>query len=171
MRLAALLAALVLLAACGGSSDATVTVMAPPSIDATQHCAARGPLPDPVCTPGVANPNVTQANIQTTICKSGWTATVRPPVSYTTPLKVAQMKQYGLTGPTSDYEEDHFIPLELGGSPTDPLNLWPEAAAPVPGFHQKDQVENQLKALVCAGKMTLADAQQRIVTDWRKAVP
>ena len=36
-------------------------------------------LPDPVCTPGAADPAVTQDNIDSTICTSGYTATVRPP--------------------------------------------------------------------------------------------
>ncbi len=35
-------------------------------------------LPDPACTPGTVNPAVSQANIADTICKSGWTSTVRP---------------------------------------------------------------------------------------------
>ena len=34
--------------------------------------------PDPRCTPGALNPAVTQGDISTTICKSGWTQTVRP---------------------------------------------------------------------------------------------
>ena len=75
----------------------------------------------------MTNPDVTQDTIDSTICVSGWTATVRPPASYTTALKIQQIADYGYTDTsTADYEEDHFIPLELGGSPTDPGNLWPE---------------------------------------------
>jgi hypothetical protein len=65
-------------------------------------------LADPVRTPGVVNPNVTQANIRSTVCRSGWTATIRPAVSYTNALKVKQMKQYGETGSPSDYQENHL---------------------------------------------------------------
>jgi hypothetical protein len=61
------------------------------------------------------NPKVRQKTIKKTICKSGWTKKIRPPVSYTNALKIKQMVQYGETGTPSDYEEDHFIPLELGG--------------------------------------------------------
>ena len=43
--------------------------------------------PDPETTPGVTNPEVTQANIQQTICVTGWAATIRPPHSYTDTLK------------------------------------------------------------------------------------
>ena len=85
------------------------------------------PLPDPWCTPGVTYPNVRQSTINQTICVSGWTATVRPPTSYTNPLKAQGIIDYGYSDTNmSDYEEDHFIPLELGGSPRDPGNLWPE---------------------------------------------
>jgi len=83
--------------------------------------------PLPSLTPGAANPDVTQANIQQTICKSGWTATIRPPVSYTNNLKTEGIAAYGYSdSKLKDYEEDHFIPLEIGGNPTDPKNLWPE---------------------------------------------
>ena len=115
-------------------------------------------LADPVRTPGVVNPNVTQENIRSTVCKRGWTATIRPPVSYTNALKVKQMRQYGETGSPSDYQEDHLISLEMGGNPTDPRNLWPE---PYPRASQMDQIENQLNSEICDGKLTLAQAQQR----------
>src|SRR5215471_19094461 len=88
---------------------------------------SRLPLPDPSCTPGSYNPNVTQSTIGSTICMSGWTATVRPPTSYTNALKVQGIADYGYSDTNvSDYEEDHLVPLELGGAPRDPRNLWPE---------------------------------------------
>lgn len=133
-------------------------------------CSMRGPLPDSACTPGVANPAVTQDNIAGTICRSGWTATIRPPVGYTNELKRRQMLAYGLAGLPSDYEEDHLLSLELGGHPTDPGNLFPQAYAGSQGAHQKDAVENRLHREVCAGLRTLADAQHAIVTDWT-AIP
>ena len=123
-------------------------------------------LPDPVCTPGAANPDVTQANIAETICVSGYTATIRPPTSYTTPLKIRQMAEYGFPGSTADYEEDHLIPLEVGGDPRDPRNLWPEPYAATYNARQKDTVENWAHAEVCAGRMPLADAQRQIAQNW-----
>jgi hypothetical protein len=113
---------------------------------------------DPVRTPGVLNPEVIQATIRSTICRRGWTATIRPPVSYTNALKRRQMRQYGETGPLSAYQEDHLISLELGGHPTDPRNLWPE---PYPRAREVDAVENELNAQVCDGSLTLAQAQRR----------
>lgn len=108
--------------------------------------------------PGVLNPDVTQATIGSTICVHGWTATVRPPVEYTNDLKAKQMREYGEAGSPSDYQEDHLISLELGGDPTDPRNLWPE---PYPRAADVDQIENQLNAEVCSGKLTLAEGQQK----------
>jgi hypothetical protein len=120
-------------------------------------------LPDPACTPGATNPAVTQANIDRTICTSGWTATVRPPESYTEPLKYRQMAAYGDTGSAGAYEEDHFLPLELGGSPTSPQNLWPEpGASPNP----KDSVEDAANHAVCDRQMTLVAAQKAMAANW-----
>ena len=116
--------------------------------------------------PGLANPAVTQSNIHQTICVAGWTKTIRPPASYTSRLKLAQMKALGLRGKPGDYEEDHLISLELGGHPTDPRNLWPEPYAPKPGAREKDQVEDFLHRQVCAGAISLAMAQREIAATW-----
>jgi hypothetical protein len=109
-------------------------------------------------TPGVLNPAVTQATIASTICRRGWTRTIRPPVDYTNGLKRRQLRLYGLRGPPSGYQEDHLISLELGGSPADPRNLWPE---PYPRASAVDQIENDLNHRVCAGSLALAEAQRR----------
>jgi hypothetical protein len=109
-------------------------------------------------TPGALNPDVTQATIAQTVCKAGWTRTVRPPTDYTNDLKRKQMTQYGRIGDLADYQEDHLISLELGGNPTDPGNLWPE---PYPRAADVDREENRLNGLVCSGELTLAEAQAR----------
>src|SRR5438132_497556 len=112
----------------------------------------------PTLTPGVLNPAVTQATIGSTICTHGWTATIRPPTSYTSALKLRQLGDYGETGPPAGYQEDHLISLELGGDPTDPRNLWPE---PYPRAAAVDRLENELNAQVCSGALSLADAQRK----------
>jgi hypothetical protein len=109
-------------------------------------------------TPGVLNPAVTQATIASTICRRGWTRTVRPPVDFTNALKQRQLRLYGLRGPPSAFQEDHLISLELGGNPSDPRNLWPE---PYPRASAVDQIENDLNHRVCTGSLTLAEAQRR----------
>ena len=167
----------------GGSSQAP----APPAASSTAGLAGPSPSgsgaatpaarlpgePDPSLTPGATNPAVTQATIDTTICVSGWAASVRPPSSYTTALKRRQIAGYGYADTKlADYEEDHLIPLELGGAPSDARNLWPEPytialpdGTPV-GARVKDQLENELNALVCAGSMPLARAQALIRVHW-----
>jgi hypothetical protein len=120
------------------------------------------PVPDPTCTPAAVNPAVTQATIGQTICVSGWTKTVRPPTSVTNSMKRKLAVAYAMP-PTG--ELDHLVSLELGGAPDDPRNLWVEPGS-IP--NPKDRVENWLKREVCAGRMTLADAQVGIAGDWTR---
>jgi len=140
-------------------------------------CGAAGPynessgLPNTTLTPGFVNPNVTQANIRSTICVLGWTKTVRPPVTYTNALKYSQLHSgYNLDGDTNmkNYEEDHIVPLEVGGHPSDPRNLFPEPRNIRFSAYLKDQLENQLHLLVCAGQLSLRTAQSVFLTNWEK---
>ncbi|MGW1157033.1 hypothetical protein ACWD5Q_00750 [Streptomyces sp. NPDC002513] len=129
------------------------------------------PLPDSSCTPGAYNPDVTQSTINSTICVSGWTATVRPPTSYTNPLKAQGIIDYGYSDTNmSDYEEDHLVPLELGGAPRDPRNLWPEPHYGTKTAYTKDGVETKLKNAVCNGTITLSSARSAIGTNWTTAL-
>jgi hypothetical protein len=137
------------------------------TLNTLSACHIRGVLPDPSCTPGVIDTKVTQDNLYRTICSKGYTQTVRPPVSYTNKLKLQQIADYGYSDKNpKDYEEDHLISLELGGSPTDPKNLWPEPdASPNP----KDKIENVCNKKICDGEISLAKAQSEIATDWTTA--
>lgn len=123
---------------------------------------------DPCFTGGVycsLNPDVTQGTIDKTICVSGWTGKIRPPVSYTNKLKRDQL------GPGEDltmYEEDHRMPLEMGGHPTDKANLSPER---YPEAYAKDHAENQGKADICSHKVTLAQAQTTFIQNWLANYP
>ncbi|PKW00213.1 hypothetical protein [Amycolatopsis echigonensis] len=123
------------------------------------------PVPDPACTPGAVNPQVNQADIGSTVCKSGWTKTVRPPTSKTNSMKAATAKAYSLQpGATGEY--DHLVSLELGGAPDDPRNLWVEPGK-IP--NPKDAVENKLKDAVCSGLIPLTTAQTAIAHSWTTA--
>jgi hypothetical protein len=135
------------------------------------HVGPADIYPDPARTPGAVNPEITQSNIHETICNPHWsTRSIRPQVSYTNRLKVEQIHEYGYSDSRlRDYEEDHFIPLELGGNPNDPKNLWPEpfeTSLADGGAHSKDKVENYLHAEVCSGSLTLEQAQREITEDW-----
>ena len=142
-----------------------------------RDAAAGDYLPDPHCTPGATNPKVTQANLASTVCKSGYTASIRPPAGITDREKRASEAAYGFTGKASTTEYDHLISLELGGDPNSPMNLWPEPnkAGAVGVNNPKDRVEDKLRTLVCNavhGKayLPLAKAQYLIATNWTTAV-
>ena len=141
---------------------AAVAALAVVLLVALPRCTRRAPAPAVraswTLTPGVLNPDVTQATIRSTICVHGWTRTIRPPSDYTSRLKLEQMRAYGLRGGPHDFQEDHLISLELGGHPTDPRNLWPE---PYPRAADVDRTENELNAAVCSGRMSLEAAQRK----------
>lgn len=113
------------------------------------------------------NPAVTQANIDQTICVSGWTATVRPPVSYTNVIKQRLMKEAGIPWSRRDeFELDHAINIGIGGHPRDRRNLKLQAWDGPDGAHAKDVVEQRMQRMVCARKIALAAAQQCMAKDW-----
>lgn len=125
----------------------------------TSGCVLANALPDFACTPGAVFPDVTKEQI----CTPGYSSSVR---NVPDSVKNAVYAEYGITSHvTGQYEVDHDISLELGGS-NDIANLWPEPAEPRPGFHEKDKVENYLHDQVCNGSMTLQEAQVKIATDW-----
>ncbi|MDA8093802.1 MAG: hypothetical protein M0T84_07800 [Betaproteobacteria bacterium] len=130
-------------------------------------------LPDPRMTPGAIDPRVTPYSLHETICRrGGYTASVRPPERYTERLKWHQvLAYYGRRYRLGEFEEDHLISLELGGSPTSPLNLWPEPHDVQGGWgsYAKDRLEGRLHRLVCDGVLGLRQAQHAIATNWIQA--
>ena len=157
-----------------GPGPLTEYTVQPQPVPGSCHYGSSGPypLPDPRCTPGAVNPQVTQATIATTICVHGFTAGIRPPEDVTEPEKVASAAAYAYTGPLHTAEYDHLIPLELGGDPNDPANLWVEPNDR-PGANgtanSKDTLEGTLKRLVCSGQMPLGAARQAIAANWAAA--
>ena len=124
-------------------------------------------LPDPNLTPGALNASITQENIQSTICVKGYTKTIRPPANYTNKLKKKQIIKYGYadTNP-QHYEEDHLIPLSIGGSPNDSKNLWPQPRISEWNAQKKDNLELKLYKLVCNGSVSIDEARQAISRNW-----
>ncbi|MFF7358354.1 hypothetical protein ACFZA1_37865 [Streptomyces filipinensis] len=161
----------------GAGPQTTYTVQQQPPAGSCHYRYEKGePLEDPVCTPGATSPAVTQANLSTTICrKGGYTKNIRPPEGITRKEKQANAASYGYKGSLGDAEYDHLLSLQLGGDPNDARNLWVEPADPghKPGGginNKKDPVETKLHTAVCSGKVTLAAAQQAIVSDWTTAL-
>jgi hypothetical protein len=174
MRIASIVLPVILaaaLSACGGPAGPPVPDLSQPESalpTVPAHCASRQaadgqPLPDPTCTPGAVDAAIRPPKLGATICRRGWTATVRPPLTYTEPLKRALMVSYGATDPIGDYELDHLVPLELGGDPRAVANLWPEPGA---SPNLKDTVELAANHAVCGGRMSLQHAQRGFESDW-----
>jgi hypothetical protein len=112
------------------------------------------------------DPAVRQETMADTICIPGYTTAVRPPYFVTASIKRDKLLAAGLSWDDApNFELDHIVPLCLGGS-SDPSNLqlqpWDEA-------RRKDRVEAQACRCVCAGKATLAEAQNDLATDWKAA--
>jgi len=138
-----------------------LTGLAVPASAMAHPCQVRHRLPDRACTPGAVFPHATKRKI----CRVGYTRGVR-----NVPDRVKRLvyRRYGIKRhPRGTYEMDHLVPLELGGS-NKIINLFPEAALPRPGFHEKDVLENSLHASVCDGSMKLRTAQHLIATNWLK---
>jgi hypothetical protein len=126
--------------------------------------STQGPLLPKV--PGRVDRHVTQSNIGRTVCSPGYTAKVRPSFSYTQRIKIRQIYTLGyLDTVPQDYEEDHLVPLELGGSPKDERNLWPE---PWTQADASDPIEDRLHTLVCTAEMSLSEARKEILIFKRK---
>src|SRR5215469_5385125 len=137
-----------------------------PSTVTYQENLPIGTLPRHDLTPGAVDPRVTQQNLSSTICRPGYSASVRPPFRYTNAMKHRLMLAYGVTGSIHDYELDHLIPIGVGGCPDCENNLWPEPRNVFPGAKEKDEVEDYLHRQVCSDALSLAEAQQEIASDW-----
>ncbi|WP_037682380.1 hypothetical protein [Streptomyces griseus] len=163
--------------AVGEGPQKHYTVRQQPTVGSCHYRYEHGePLEDPACTPGAISPAVTQANLKSTICrKGGYTSDVRPSAYVTGKEKKLNAASYGYIGSMADAEYDHLISLQLGGDPNDPRNLWVEPADPghkkgAGVNNKKDPVETKLHTAVCKGQVSLAAAQQAIVTDWTTAL-
>lgn len=160
-----------------GPGPTNYTVQQQPAAGSCQyrHSPAGDPLPDPHCTPGAINPKVTQDTLANTVCRAGYTKSIRPPVAVTRVEKRKNAESYSFTGDLADAEYDHLISLVLGGDPNDPRNLWVEPPSPShkpkDGVNNpKDIVESKLASAVCSGRVPLADAQAAIAADWTTAL-
>jgi hypothetical protein len=144
------------------SAACAAPYVAPDGRTADQLVAAHV-LPDPAITPGVVNPAVTPATIAQTICVHGWTATVRPPTSFTDKLRNAATPA---GHQPLDGELDHLMSIEDGGAPADRKNLWWMIYADRYGARVKDVLETKISHLVCKNQITLDDARAALTGNW-----
>jgi hypothetical protein len=117
------------------------------------------------------NGQVTQDTINNTICsKSGWASDVRrKSVSWMQTRKrelLQQREGYRFIGAGAFFQLDHIVPIELGGAATDDSNV---ALQPIGEATCKDGVEHCLRAKVCKGEVSLAEAQKAIAGNWQDA--
>jgi hypothetical protein len=158
-----------ILAAVGLVSCASI---GPPSAtQPTERTTAAPPVRSPFKEPpGVFSGDVAQANVATTICVPGWTATVRPSTSYTQALKRTMLIRVGIDPKDAIvYELDHFVPLAVGGHPRSEDNLWLQRWDGEWNARVKDRLERRLQVMVCSGQITLDSARAAIQADWRDA--
>ena len=146
------------------SPPSSAPIAAPPasttqSAPGATHQPGPPILPDPRLTPG-ATLTVTTDDL----CTPGYARAVRDvPVE----VKREVYAEYGITDhEPGEYEIDHLISLELGGS-NSIKNLWPQSYKTQPwNAHVKDALEDELHRLVCAGQLDLKTAQHDISTHW-----
>jgi len=128
-------------------------------------------FPDLNLTPGVSRPGLTKPKI----CSIKWGRDERHvPQS----MKNEVFARYGFTGNNDPKcvpkgkrrcEIDHLISRELGGADVIE-NLWPQPYGTTPwNAGLKDKLENRLNREMCAGHITLKEARDMLVNDWRVA--
>lgn len=165
MIVVARLAAVLLVAGLIGCGATTTAAPAAPTQTAAPHSCylVAATYPDPACTPGATNPAVRQDTLSATVCQPGWSDKQRPNL---TTVKRERMAAYGVSG-SSKFELDHLIPISVGGALSDTRNLFPEPWNGPHGAHAKDVIEDRVHRQLCAGQLSLVDAQQVFIRgDW-----
>lgn len=124
-------------------------------------------IPDPKLTPGVD----TGMSVKK-ICATAWGKDAR---HVTAAMKSVVFSIYGLKGNicTPDKhgrhcEIDHAWSRELGGADVIE-NLWPQPYGGKWNAVMKDRLENRLHKELCAGTITLDEAHDSLLPDWRVA--
>jgi hypothetical protein len=123
---------------------------------------AAGPLPDAHMTPGAVRLISTQ---QVCVAELEDEGRLVPPN-----LAMRVFQQYRISSPKpGTWEVDYLISPALGGT-TALQNLWPVPYTEgVWTSRVKDALEDHLRTLVCDGQISLATAQNELVTNWISA--
>lgn len=128
-------------------------------------------IPDLHKTPGAVRSGLTKKRI----CEIRWGKDER---HVTDAMKQQVFELYGYSGYDDPHcipagkrtcEIDHLVSRELGGADV-VENLWPQAYGTSPwNAVLKDKLENRLHKEMCANNITLTQARNMLVNDWRKA--
>jgi hypothetical protein len=119
---------------------------------------------DPARAPGMLDPAAT-GNIAQTVCNPAWVAAasqIQPPPVTLDKLLI----EYQLPGNLVTYALARVVPVEDGGSPTSPLNLYPLPLNGFGGQQTQTVVANQIHHEICSHKITIAQAAKTLQGDW-----
>jgi hypothetical protein len=133
---------------------------------------ACGSAPRPVAgvPDELLDPAVTPDNVQQTICRLGYVASVSPPDAQLANAKRRMMLRAGLDLDVSGtYVLDRAVPISLGGHPSREANLRLQDLSGERNVRRKQALERRLHQLVCASKLGLREAQAAMVPDWLPA--
>jgi hypothetical protein len=170
-----ILSLLLLLRGCGGDMTPILAPMLAAELPVAQYRTDGGmALPDLTVTPGAVDPEIEADpsgasyvvnGLEKNICAPHFSAkAIRKTIKDFPKLKRTACEQYGVEKCDGSVEGDHLISIEIGGCPDCQKNVWPQ---PMTEARIKDhQVEDVLPKLICAGTISLADAQKCIATDW-----
>ena len=122
--------------------------------------AALAQLPNNYKTPGAT---VKASNAQ--ICSADFASKAKPIAGW---QQNEALERYGVRPEGFSGDLDHLIPVSLGGS-NDPDNLWPFHAQGEFTLDAKNALAAKLRDMVCAGKVSLKEAQDAFKKDWTKA--
>lgn len=132
-----------------------------------QRVGPAGSYPNSALTPGATDPRVTPRNVRKTICAANYAASMQPAAAYASRIMQRQLARYHAADTDSaDYTLDYVVPIELGGDPDAPSNMWPMPNSQSPGPQEKQRAAAYLHDQVCAGAMSLDAAQHAMLNDW-----
>jgi hypothetical protein len=125
---------------------------------------------DRACAPGALDPAVLGHTAQT-ICNTRWLVAVER--THLAPATRDRLViEYQLPGPSISYVVARVIPIEDGGSPVDPRNLYVLPLNGWGGERTQAVVADRLHEQICARELTVVQAAKMLERDWlRKGVP
>jgi hypothetical protein len=110
------------------------------------------------------SPGDTATSKREQVCASDFAASIKPVPGWASNRALAG---YGIRPETFSSELDHVVPLVLGGS-NSPDNLYPFHPNGAFTLVAKQTLAAKLRDLVCAGNMSLKEAQNAFRKDWTK---
>jgi hypothetical protein len=121
---------------------------------------------DPVVPKSALTPGETRHVSIDEVCRKETGAAAEESAAVPADVRLAVFQEYGIGGTRANaYEVDYLITPELGGA-NSIRNLWPQPYSTVWNAHVKDELEDRLHGMVCAGEVDLTTAQREISRDW-----